>query len=163
MVREGKITAPALYVEGDTQVLFGDRRALDMPARSPAPARALPRRLAGTLTTPDQAVKWLALPHARGITAALREDFLHRPRVEPGHGPKPLVRLHREVQVVLHRINGTKRKESLDVGVNEGNGFDRTHVVIGWQDAQSCHVRAKEFGLALRQSDPVLPRGIGAL
>jgi hypothetical protein len=48
-------------VEGLAQVLLAHRRALDVPARTPAAPRCVPRGLAGLLGLPEREVERLAL------------------------------------------------------------------------------------------------------
>ena len=61
MMREDQITAAAVEVKRLTEILYGHRRALDVPARTSLPPWAVPRRLARLCRLPQSKVHRMML------------------------------------------------------------------------------------------------------
>ena len=78
VVREDEVGAAALDVERVPEPVSGDRRALDVPARSPGTEHlVLPRRLPVTHGAPQERVERVALAHPVGVATAIGEDGHH--------------------------------------------------------------------------------------
>jgi hypothetical protein len=158
VVREREVAATALHVERTGEVLEGDGGALDVPS-GPSPAeRAVPRRLAGSLELPDEAVQRVLLAGPLRVTAALGEQRQHLLRAQVRHRPEPLVGVHPEVQVAVDVVDRPGRYELLDVGHHGRDRLHRPHVVPRRKDAQRLHVLPEELGLAIAQRHPVVAR-----
>ena len=65
MVGKDQVEAAAVDIEVAAQVFHAHRRAFDVPARSPAPPGALPRRLAGLRALPEREIARMMLERRR--------------------------------------------------------------------------------------------------
>ena len=159
VVREDQVAATALDVESKTDPAQGDRRALDVPARSPRAERGGPTGLTRTLGTPEQRVECLGLAGTIGITATLGE--------QPQHGGVVVVRfvaeLRRHVSAEVHigmigvvdGVGGARGEQFLDHLDHFVDGLGRGDVVARRKDPQCGHVLAEQPGLPRTEIAPV--------
>jgi hypothetical protein len=99
VVRKHQVTAAALDVETRAQSIERNRGALDVPARSTAAQRGIPGGVVRAFGLPEQAIEWVALTGAFGVSPTLSEDPQHLLTVPTGDRAEGRVRAHREVQV----------------------------------------------------------------
>jgi hypothetical protein len=152
---EDQVAASALDVEGDAEVLAGDRRALDVPAGAAGPERAVPVRLPVAGASPDDAVERVLLAGPLGVAAPVGVDLEHGVAVVVGLLAERRVRGHGEVVVVLDPVDRPGLLEPLDQGHRERDRLDRADEVVGREHAQGLHVLAEQLGLALGELGPV--------
>src|SRR4029450_14162006 len=87
----GGAAPPAMEVDGAPEVAPGHGRALQVPAGSAPPPRALPPRLPRLAALPDDEVQRVALARVAGVAAPLGQQLALGAGVEPGQLPEPRV------------------------------------------------------------------------
>ncbi len=111
-------------------------RALDVPARPPAPPRAVPAGLLRARGLPEHEIHRIALVGGH-LDAGARDHVVHVPVRQ---APVFLVGGHREQHVALRRVGVALRDERLDHGDHLPDPFGRPRLVVRGQAAQRRHV-----------------------
>ena len=106
VVREHQVGPAAVDVEGQSQVLLGHGRALDVPARTALAPGGFPRRLAGLGRLPQGEVQLvaLALLQALAVGAQLAVAAFRLIDIAPGQLAVTRVGAHVEIHVALRHV-----------------------------------------------------------
>ncbi|SIJ33180.1 Uncharacterised protein [Mycobacteroides abscessus subsp. abscessus] len=166
VVGEDEVAAPALDVDGQSGLLLGDDRALDVPAGSArSEAAPVPGRFAVTRGPPQQRVERVLLARGLRISAAFGRQPQHRRLVVVADAAEG--RLDRGGDPVvdvagLERVRRSGLDERRDRLGDLRDRFDDADIVLRRDDAQRLHVVAEELDLGVGEFAPVDAGGFRA-
>ena len=164
VVREDEVGAAALDVERVAEPVSGDRRALDVPARSPGTEHlVLPRRLPVTHGAPQERVERVALAHPVGVATAIGEDGHHLLPGPARDRPERRGLGQVEVDVLAGTLGGRDRQPVCRAAGEEGphlrgdlgHRLDDADEGSRRDDREGCHVLAEQADLGSGELAPV--------